>query len=278
MMLKSSLLLVPAGGLANRMRAIVSAYSLCEKVGGRMTVVWFRDWALNAAFTDIFEPVDGSIFSLREARPLDYLINDRPLKRNCWIPKLPQRIVYQDRIYEQTVTPRKRAGFDFESWLVGKKCYMSCYQEFGTFSNSLYGKIFRPVRSVMEAVESNERRFGERAIGMHIRRTDSAESIEKSPTSLFVDAARDELRRFPATMIYLATDSDDVKSEMREALGDRLITSERPASRDSVAGIRDGLTDMYTLSRTAVIYGSAGSSFSVMASSIGGNELRILEL
>lgn len=33
-MLKSSLLLVPAGGLANRMRAIVSAYSLCEKVGG----------------------------------------------------------------------------------------------------------------------------------------------------------------------------------------------------------------------------------------------------
>lgn len=277
-MKKSSLLLVPAGGLANRMRAIVSAYSLCEKVGSSLSVVWFRDWALNAAFTDIFEPVDDSLFALREAGMLDFLINDRPRRRNLWIPKMFQRVTYQDRIYEQTVTPRKRIGFDFEAWAHDKKCYMSCYQEFGTFPNSLYGRIFRPVREVMDIVESNEREFGSHAVGMHIRRTDNAESIEKSPTHLFIKAAKDEIAMFPETKIYLATDSDSVKKEMRDALGSRLITSERTASRDSVSGIRDGLADMYTLSRTAVIYGSAGSSFSVMASLIGGNELKILEL
>ena len=71
-----TLTLVPSGGLANRMRAVASAYSLCEATGSRLQVVWFRDWALNAAFNDIFEPVDPSLFDLREARILDFIVND----------------------------------------------------------------------------------------------------------------------------------------------------------------------------------------------------------
>jgi len=64
---------------------------------------------------------------------------------------------------------------------------------------------------------------------------------------------------------------------MRSAFGDRVVTSDHEASRDSVDGIREGLADMWSLSRTQRIYGSAGSSFSVMAARVGGTPLEILE-
>ena len=159
---KTRLMLIPAGGLANRMRAVVSAYNLCRAVGGKMQVVWFRDWALNAPFRDIFRPVDSSLFDLREARGLDFLVNDRPRRRNFWIPKAFQKVVFDARIYEQFVTPLKQTDFDFEAWLRGRRCYMSCYQEFGTFDNALYKKIFRPVDEVMERVETFRESFSRR--------------------------------------------------------------------------------------------------------------------
>lgn len=273
---KGSLLLVPAGGLANRMRAVVSAYNLCRATESEMQVVWIRDWALNARFHDIFESVDSRLFGLREARMSDYLINDRPRRRNLWLPRWPQKMVYERRIYEQYVTPLKMRGFDFESWLRGHRCYMSCYQEFGTYPHDLYTRIFRPVAAVREQVESNCRRFTAHTIGMHIRRTDNVESIAKSPTSLFIDAGRKEMICHPDLRIYLATDSDEVKREMREVFGERIITPCETAGRGNAEGIRGGLAEMWTLSRTMRIYGSAGSSFSTMAASIGGNPITIL--
>ena len=75
------LTLVPSGGLANRMRAIASAHCLCQQTDSSLQVVWFRDWALNAPFNSIFLPQG---LTIREATPIDYLLNDRPRKRNLW--------------------------------------------------------------------------------------------------------------------------------------------------------------------------------------------------
>lgn len=65
MMSKGSLLFVPVGGLANRMRAVASAYNLARHTGVNLSVVWFGDWAVNARFCNIFEPVNG--LCLRDA-------------------------------------------------------------------------------------------------------------------------------------------------------------------------------------------------------------------
>lgn len=54
---KGSLLFVPVGGLANRMRAVASAYNLALHTGVSLSVVWFRDRAVNARFSNIFEPI-----------------------------------------------------------------------------------------------------------------------------------------------------------------------------------------------------------------------------
>ena len=67
--MNGSLLFVPSGGLANRMRAVVSAYELCQKVDSTLQVVWFQDWALHAPFRSIFE--ETPLVAIREATVLD---------------------------------------------------------------------------------------------------------------------------------------------------------------------------------------------------------------
>lgn len=61
--------------------------------------------------------------------------------------------------------------------------------------------------------------------------------------------------------IYLATDSEEVKQQLRNRYGSRVHTAETVSDRGSISGIKDAVADMYTLSRTQKIYGSSGSSF-----------------
>lgn len=268
------LLFVPSGGLANRMRAIASAWNLSRHTGVKLQVVWFRDWALNAPFRDIFEPLPD--MSLRDATCIDSLLYDRPRRRNMRLPLLPQRILFDQRIDEWQVTPLKQRGFDFEAWARGRNGYMSCYQEFGTFDNSVYARLFHPIGAVTERVESFTKQFSAHTVGFHIRRTDSQASIEQSPLELFIEAGDRELATHEDTRFFVATDDEPTKDELRRHFGDRIITADTPAARSSTDGIRGGLADMWTLARTSVIYGSAGSSFSTMAAKVGGNKIVVL--
>ena len=272
--MNGSLLFVPSGGLANRMRAVASAYELCKKVDSTLQVVWFQDWALHAPFRSIFE--ETSLVAIREATMLDHILYDRARKKNLFVPALPQRILFQRHIKEQDVTPLKKVSFDFEQWARGKRCYMSCYQVFGSFPDELYSRLFRPVKEVMDVVDGYRSQFGSHTIGLHIRRTDNAESIAKSPTSLFINKVREEIDQHADAKVFLATDSAEVKQEFIAAFGSHIITPKEDACRDSISGIRGGVVDLWTLASTQKIYGSAGSSFSPMAASIGGVPLEIM--
>ena len=272
--MNGSLLFVPSGGLANRMRAVASAYELCKKVDSTLQVLWFQDWALSAPFHSIFE--ETPLVAIREATILDHLLYDRARKKNLFLPALPQRILFQRHIKEQDVTPLKKQSFDFETWACGKRCYMSCYQVFGTFPDERYQQLFHPVKAVMDVVDGYRSQFNSHTIGLHIRRTDNAESIAKSPTALFINKVREEVDQHDDTMVYLATDSTEVKREFIAAFGSRIITPKEDACRDSISGIRGGVVDLWTLASTQKIYGSAGSSFSPMAANIGGVPLEIM--
>lgn len=272
--MNGSLLFVPSGGLANRMRAVASAYELCKKADSTLQVVWFQDWALHAPFRSIFE--ETPLVAIREATMLDYILYDRARKKNLFVPALPQRILFQRHIKEQDVTPLKKLSFDFEQWARGKRCYMSCYQVFGSFPDELYSRLFRPVKEVMDVVNGYRSQFGSHTIGLHIRRTDNAESIAKSPTSLFINKVREEIDQHADAKVFLATDSAEVKQEFIAAFGSHIITPKEDACRDSISGIRGGVVDLWTLASTQKIYGSAGSSFSPMAASIGGVPLEIM--
>ena len=73
----NKLFFVPVGGLANRMRAVASACTLARKVGIGVSVVWFKDWALNAPFNALFQPIQWKEMAIREATFYDYWVFDR---------------------------------------------------------------------------------------------------------------------------------------------------------------------------------------------------------
>ena len=270
------LLFVPSGGLANRMRAMASAWQLAVHTGVKVETVWFCDWALNAPFHSIFEPIENAEMVAREAKAWEQLTLDRPRKRNFRIPLLYQQLRFAQRIDEWQVTPLKNKGFDFNKWAAGKNSYMSCYQDFGHVPNSVYKHLFHPVGHILEEMQGYHEQFSAHTIGMHIRRTDNMESIERSPLSLLIDAAQREIDLHDDTRIFLATDDEGTKTALKAEFGNRIITSSKPAARNSIAGIRGGVAELWMLASTATIYGSAGSSYSVMASKIGGNKLEVL--
>ena len=68
-----TLTLVPVGGLANRMRAIVSAAALTGETGHTLHVVWFKDAGLNCRFDELFCPIGRTDIRLHEATFADFL-------------------------------------------------------------------------------------------------------------------------------------------------------------------------------------------------------------
>ena len=268
-------MLIPSGGLANRMRAIASAYTLTQQTGSDLQVVWFQDWGLKAPFNSIFVLPEQLL--LREATLTDKLLYDRARRKNLWLPTFPQRLLFERRLDEKKIWLLNSQGFDFSEWARGHRCYMSCYQVFGDFPDSLYSILFHPVKEVMDNVNRFRDQFSSHCIGLHIRRTDNRESINQSPTNLFIDKIKVEIDTHADTTVFLATDSDDVKNELRKLFGTRIITPNKGACRSNIEGIRGGLIDMWTLSTTQKIYGSVGSSFSTMAASIGETKIELVK-
>ncbi len=267
---------VPVGGLANRMRSMASAVALAKNKKCEVDIMWFCDWALNAPFSEIFKPFSIDGVSVCEAGFLRGLLYDRPRKRNFHLPRLFQKFYYDFCIYEDQIGEIRENNPRLLPVETAKRSYIASFYQFEAYETSLLHTLFRPVDVVMSEVDRRCRQFSEYTVGVHVRRTDHQMSTNESPMELFFDVLDKELAIHADMCIYLATDSEDVKAEMREHYGDRIITASSAADRDSVGGIRDGVVDMYVLARTEKIYGSAGSTFSEMAATLGGISLHVL--
>jgi len=276
--MNGKLLFVPGGGLGNRMRAVASAYELKRQTGVSIDVVWITDWTFGAPWSGIFQPLEENGFKVRDASLFDRILYDKPRRHNLWLPLLPQKLMFEQRIDDYEVTPLKRRGFDFAAWAGGRRSYMGCYQEFGPIDSSIYPKLYRPLEVVERLTETFTDQFAPHTVGFHIRRTDHNEATERSPLSLFISKAEEILSGNPSAKIFLATDDESVKQQLSRLFGNPIITT--PAgtySRETTEGMREALAEMLALSRTEKIYGCFGSTFPVVASRMSGTPLEVLE-
>ena len=202
---------VPVGGLANRMRAVASAIALAEDTASKIQVKWFCDWALNAPFCKLFQP----IAEITEASFLDLLISDRPRKRNFRVPALFQKHMFRSCLYEEEMPKLMKTGFDFRQWAEDGGGYMAFCYPFYIYPEGMVNRLFRPLPHITAEVDRRCSAFNGYAIGLHVRRTDNVASIKGSPLELFFDAADKELECHDDLCIYLATDSEEVKAQMR---------------------------------------------------------------
>lgn len=272
------LTLVPIGGLANRIYAITSAIAFCKDYDVKLRIIWFKDKGMGADFHSLFDlssEVDKSKVEIIDAKWYHY-IYDRPRKRNLWLPFVIQTFCFNYRYYEKNVLQKLNIDKLAEYIKRNKSIYLVAYYNFYNVEkfNFLLLKS-----AISERVDQIACSFSQkRTIGIHLRRTDNIDSIMNSPLSLFVIGMDKEIASNPDIHFYIASDSMNEKLELQKQYGDRIIMSLKEVQRNNKDGIIDALIELYILSRTCKIYGSAHSSFSTLAASIGGVELEIVSL
>lgn len=268
---KNGLVVVPQGGLGNRMRVIRSAYDVALRMPFDVEVAFAADEQCNCSFSDLFQEIQAPCDNFK-IRPAEYL--DMPAtKHNFYMPALIRAIVYKARRSNFNASGNEDIFKLVEQY--GSVFVSTCY-EFCSDDMSM-ADIFKPSELVLSAVEAITAQFKPYTAGFHIRATDNAEAAAASPLELFVDAARTEFKAHPDAALFVAADSDEARQQFKAELGDSVIVSPRVIDRASTEGMVAAAADMFALSRCNKIYGSYYSSFSEIAAELGGKRAQILK-
>jgi len=262
------LVLVPVGGLANRMRTISSATELCKRHNLTLEIIWFKDPALNTSYKSLFEPITLENVTIREATFIDYFLYDRPRLHNFFIPRLYQMFAFTKCIYEQESLKRFYQNDHYLDIATDGRFYLATYVKL--IPSDINCANLKPVTEIQSRIESLRNKLGKECIGVHIRRGDNLVSISESPLYSFTSRMDMEIDSNPEVSFYLATDSDEVKAELIERYGNRITTMNHSADRLSESGMRDAVIELYLLTSTKKILGSYHSTYSQIAAELGG--------
>lgn len=272
------IILEPCAGLGNRILAIATTYNLAKKYQHKLTMLWSTDGAVGAPCEAIFElPEDIKVIHTTNwgfhKEPI--LRGKSELIRNYYRKKSE---VFLDR---DDVIQRKKDQRQDEIERIISECrnvYIKSWCEISAIDDIDIFSIIKPSKEVDELGGPVFNKIGCKTIGMHIRRTDHEEAMQRSPLDLFLKKAAEILESDSENNIFLATDDAEVESEMRKHFNGKIICqNEKVMDRNSIAGIRCGFIDMLSLSKCKKIYGSYGSTFSQIASYFGGNELHVID-
>lgn len=264
----------PLGGLANRMRVIASALDLKRQFGSEIFCIWNENPELNAPFNELFEDIDDlnviqkskkmkklkPTFGVNSISRLLAKMNNKLLGFDHYIRSNEvKKFVESDVLYD--MIRNNKGSIYLRSHIIDYK-----------WDTEHLKRVFRPVRSIMERVDHIYSGFGQfsKVLGLHIRRTDNEKAIANSPIELFVNQIEDEIKQDRNVGFYLATDDPDIEYLLLKFYPGKMITAQKNLRRDSLDGIQDALVDMFTLSKTSMIYGSYWSSFSAMSAKISG--------
>ncbi len=249
----------PLGGLCNRMRVIVGAISLAQMMRKQLTIIWTQDATLNAQFSDLFEPIPYKMVECQ-------LDSWRYKALYHWYKDAKRCMILDD----QWISTNAR-GKDYEEWrdkIERKNLFLQTNLDIlfeGDYS------LLKPRMSVIKAL--NSVKCDHNTIGLHIRRTDNANAVKYSPTSLFFAKVEEELKANPQMKFYLATDDPSEEKAFIEKFGESvLIYRKHSLDRNNPIAIKDALVDLYNLSHCRKIYGSYWSSFSDTAALWSGIE------
>jgi hypothetical protein len=267
-MIKNKVVIVPIAGLCNRMRAIASGIYLSKKIGIPISIYWHKKNECLADFTELFQTIkldDVTIQPLKLSK--FYFYPDQ--KRNLYLPGNIRKAIFKTQI----VNFNKNTGNVFDK--------ISTNGGYITTPHSLcqhysLNEIFKPIDKIKSSISNITDKFSSNVIGIHIRRTDNKQAIDKNSLEDFYNRMDIEIIENPNIKFYLATDSISVKEEMIAKYKEKIISYNASLSRDSVKGMQDAVIDLWCLSSTSFIIGSFYSSYSELAAELGGIKLVIL--
>ena len=265
----------PAGGLANRMRAINSLLKVVRKDEMPYKIIWQCNSELNCPFDMIWQAQPMVVSTVkRDRRLLLFKLRHRAIGKA--LLRLLDRL-HLVRLYDtDEYEPLRR---DAQEGVLKryKTVVIRTYSVF-TSDISLERDFFVLREDVKQMVDAACKDFTEATVGVHIRRTDNSWSIEQSPVELFTQKMQTMLAENPSRNFYLATDDAELKQTLKQTFAGHIISPDCQLNRDTQEGILSAVVEMYTLSRTQFILGSYYSSYSEMAAEIGNVRLAVLHV
>lgn len=263
-----TLTLCPIGGLANRMRAILSAQALSISTGMHLRIIWCKDKGLAARYNQLFLPYPSDKVTLIEADSLTKVLHEVPRKRNLWWPIVWQRIAYDVVLHEpdllQVLDKPKRL---IEKLSSARNALIVTGMGFFPTDDTLFAHNFRPLPELVQKIEERVASLKVPSVGLHIRRTDNLRAISESPLEAFISRTRS----LAPAHIYAATDDESVKQSLQQAFPQCVSYSSFAASRSTLCGMQEAVIEMFTLTRTTHFLGSYYSSFSDIIIALRGN-------
>lgn len=268
-MTEPALVVVPVGGLCNRLRVTLSARHVSESAGRPVCVRWGEgDAECPAAFGSLFHSIDTPAFSV-VGRPWRYAAVTR---RNLHLPALLRLPLFDAQ--QKNFDPRRHG--DMETWL---RRYRRLYVS-GCFVLKPYppacAAVLRPLPHLQERIDALVSRFGPHTVGVHIRRTDHRLAMRESTDDAFRRAMRACVEADGGTRFFLATDDDALKQRLMAEWPGRIITQSSVAPRHTPEGIGQAVVDLWCLAATRRLLGSFYSSFTDMAAELGGIPVSIV--
>ena len=277
----TAVVLIPSAGLANRMRAVDSAMTVCERIRRPLEIVWTRHpGTLPVRFSDLFEPLSSNGVSLHEVRWFETpLYGHLPLRGGHIITEFVQKAVFGKRrlALSRPVFLMSREGtIPPQFFMADSRVLVNCGCQLVPTEKRF--SMFIPLPALRSRIDAQLADLPAPRLGIHIRRGDHKRSIEHSPTSLFKDAIRRELDSGRFRSVFLASDSAEEKKAIRDAFGPIIVEQDAPLNRVSRAGIEAAVVDLWTLSNCDTVLGSSGSTFAETAAWMGQCRYRTLEI
>lgn len=288
------MLITVYSGMCNRMFLIISAMRLCRVHGHKLTVFWSERTGryglpyygdINSDWDDYFKRIDyiatygiqGSIKFQDNFVDLDQersfpenlpVVNGTPYASKEITMMLfgPKTVnVKNNKIIVQKLTK------PFGSECDDMKNYMNYVDKIGLHRKDKYleelsneAKNFKLIDKLQSIVDEEMVKFQKykEVWGIHLRGTDLAPqtSKDKKAALLQIFQSASEFVGF-----FIASD-EEVPLWIKDKLGDKLIVYDNVVKlENSIEGTQYGLVDLYLLSKCNKLFGTSGSSFSMMA-------------
>jgi len=266
-------------GLCNRLRAIHSAVILAEKLDRPLHVCWRATHDCGAPFEDLFQQTPAFVVNSEEGKRIMGRY-ESPQKHSQILRGITRLAGQQeclrdiDDLYFYNKYGGKLMDEPFERLAQRSVIYIRTVHSF------LYGReidYLQPNPDSMQKIEAITDKYSDHTIGIQIRRC-AYKPAARSPYELFLQFMRNELDRLPQTKFFIATDCSDTKSRLKAEFGECVLENPDVVfERDSISGLQSAVVDLWCLSRTNKVMGTAASSFGEFAALIGGVPLERLE-
>ena len=263
-MSQRKLIVIPVGGLSNRLRVIASAYTLSRRYDIKLIVLWNMNIYLGCKYKKLF----SNKAEFKICNVYDNHITHRLLRGLLKLENHNRNLkVIDERNFEDMC---KQAGFQdtiINAISSGNVLIETCKQ----FADTDYSFIDWNQKLVRRKDEILDGR--KPYIAIHIRRTDHQIAIESSTDDKFCRIIESKLKE--KKKIYLATDDVELEHILINRYGNEHIfcNTDDNRSRKSTSGMQNAVIDILCLAESELIYESYGSSFGEMASILGNTPL-----